>query len=325
MRPRDALLATGAVATWGVCFVLLGTLLSAGSPLVLAALRSLLGGGALAAMVLGKGGARRLLAPGTGWASIGLLALLNGAVAIGAMFLAAGRADAAAAPVVGNAQPVLLAAAGAALFGERPGRRGVAALALGVLGVVVVAAGSRTAETELDGLALALLASAAPAAGTIVMRRLVGRVDLLVVTAWQFLGGGLGLLAAAVALEAPISLRLGPQEIAVLVFLGAVGTGLAYVVWFGLLERVPLARLGSMLYLVPVSGVTADLLAGGHVTLPELVGLLLLLAGVVLAGAPAGGGRAPGSARLPGALRGGRPSSKGLSQASDPTHSPASG
>ncbi len=287
MRPRDAGLAVGAAAAWGVCFVLLGSLTSAGPPLALAAVRALLGGAVLGIAALWRGGPSRLVAPGASWAMLGLLALLNGGVAVGAMFLASRQADAAAATVVGNTQPLLLAAAGLLFLRERPGCRAALAIGLGTLGVLVVALGSRGGGTTVDGLALALLSSAAPAIGTLLMRRLVGRVDLLAVTAWQFLGGGVGLLAAATVFEPPVALRLDPVAMASLLFLGVVGTGLAYMAWFGLLERVPLTRLGSALYLVPVSGVAADVLAGGRVTATAMAGLVVMLAGVALAAAPA--------------------------------------
>lgn len=282
-------------------FVLLGALAPAGAPLALAAVRSLLGGAVLALAAVMRGGPRRLLLPGTGWSTIGCLALLNGAIAIGAMFLAAGQTDAAAATVVGNAQPILLAAAGVVLFAERPGHRAIAGIAAGAFGVLIVAVGSSSGRASLDGVALAFLSTAAPAAGTILMRWIARRADLLVTTAWQFLGGGLALLAAAALIEPPPAARLDGAVVGALLLLGIVGTGLAYVAWFGLLQRVPLSHLGAALYLVPVIGVVADALAGGRVAAPDLVGLGVMLAGVVLV---ANQGRRPGPVGVRGSARG---------------------
>ena len=326
MTTRDGALTVAVAATWGVCFVLLGTLVPAGDPLLLAAGRALLGGAVLAGVTLWRGGPRRLLAAGAGWPEVGLLALLNGAIALGAMFLAAGRTDAAAATVVGNSQPILLAVAGAALFGERVGRRGAFGIALGAAGVLLVAAGSRDGGTDLGGLALALLSSAAPAGGTVLMRRLVGHVDLLVVTSWQFLAGGAFLLVASALLEDPFAVHLDGAGVLALLFLGVVGTGVAYLAWFGLLVRVPLARLGSALYIVPIAGVAADILVGGRVGPAELVGLAVMLAGVALAAwRPAAGSGAVTSGATGMAARTTGPSSAPLSRASGTSHSPAAG
>ncbi len=326
MTTRDAALSLAVAVAWGVCFVLLGTLVRAGDPLLLAAVRALLGGGVLACAVVWRGGPRRLLEAGAGWCVITLLALLNGSIALGAMFLAAGRADVAAETVVGNAQPILLAVAGAVLFEERAGRRAALGIALGAAGVLLVAAGSRAGEAEPIGLALALLSTSAPAAGTVLMRRLVGRVDLLVVTAWQFLAGGAILLALAAIVEEPLVVRLSGSDVLALAFLGVVGTGLSYLVWFGLLERVPLAHLGSALYLVPIAGVTADVLAGGRVGLSAITGLAMMLAGVAIANSrPATGGRATPVRAMHASERAAGPSAEPLSRASGAAHSVAAG
>ena len=326
MTTRDAALSLAVAVAWGVCFVLLGTLVRAGDPLLLAAVRALLGGGVLAGAVVWRGGPRRLLEAGAGWRVMTLLALLNGSIALGAMFLAAGRADVAAETVVGNAQPILLAVAGAVLFEERAGRRAALGIALGAAGVVLVAAGSRAGEAEPIGLALALLSTSAPAAGTVLMRRLVGRVDLLVVTAWQFLAGGAILLALAAIVEEPLVVRLSGSDVLALAFLGVVGTGLSYLVWFGLLERVPLAHLGSALYLVPIAGVTADVLAGGRVGLSAITGLAMMLAGVAIANSrPATGGRATPVRAMHASERAAGPSAEPLSRASGAAHSVAAG
>ena len=326
MTTRDAALSLAVAVAWGVCFVLLGTLVRAGDPLLLAAVRALLGGGVLAGAVVWRGGPRRLLEAGAGWRVMTLLALLNGSIALGAMFLAAGRADVAAETVVGNAQPILLAVAGAVLFEERAGRRAALGIALGAAGVLLVAAWSRAEEAEPIGLALALLSTSAPAAGTVLMRRLVGRVDLLVVTAWQFLAGGAILLALAAIVEEPLVVRLSGSDVLALAFLGVVGTGLSYLVWFGLLERVPLAHLGSALYLVPIAGVTADVLAGGRVGLSAITGLAMMLAGVAIANSrPATGGRATPVRAMHASERAAGPSAEPLSRASGAAHSVAAG
>ena len=326
MVSREGALTAAVAAAWGVCFVLLSTLVRAGDPLLLAAVRGLLGGGVLAGAAVWRGGPRRLLAAGAGWRMMTLLAWLNGSIALGAMFLAAGRADVAAETVVGNAQPILLAVAGAMLFGERAGRRAVLGISLGAVGVGLVAAGSRAGGAEPTGLALALLSTSAPAAGTVLMRRLVGHVDLLVVTAWQFLAGSATLFALAAIVEEPLAVRLSGPDALALAFLGVGGTGLSYLVWFGLLERVPLAHLGSALYLVPIAGVTADVLAGGRVSLSEITGVAVMLAGVALATSrPATGGRATPARVIGDPERAAEPSSELLSRASGTAHVVAAG
>ena len=174
----------------GLCFILIP--LPSPTPLLLAALRALIGGGVLAGWVALRSRGASSLRGATTQACVALwraglpsaplllvLALTNAALAFGAMHLAAGRAEAAVASILTGGQPLVLAAAGWALFGERVSVRNVAGLAVAMVGVVFVATTSSGA-TSPDSVALALFAGAAPAAETVLMRRLASSVDLLV-------------------------------------------------------------------------------------------------------------------------------------------------
>ena len=105
------------------------------------------------------------------------------------MYLAAERAAAIIAPILAGASPLMLRIAGPVLFGDRLGKLAGAGLALGMAGVTLVATTASGVTTGV-GVALALLAAAAPTARTIRMRRLIHHVDLARTTAIQFLLGG---------------------------------------------------------------------------------------------------------------------------------------
>ena len=292
MSNRSAGLAAVILIIWGLCFVLIQASLPSPAPLLLAALRALIGGGVLAAWIALRG---RRLASANGDGSDAVphprrsslpsmplllsLALTNAALAFGAMYLAAGRAEAAAASILAGGQPLVLAAAGWALFGERLSGRAVAGLALAMAGVVLVATTSSGA-TSPDGVGLALLATAAPAAGTVLMRRLAPAVDLLATTSAQFLLGGALLLVTSALLEPWGAVSWSPAVLAGLIVLGVGGTGFAYVAWFGLLGRTSLVRLGGALFLVPVVGIVAAISTGDRPAPVELVGIAAMLVGI---------------------------------------------
>lgn len=278
---------------WGLCFVFIQASLPSPVPLLLAALRALIGGGVLAtwAVVRGRGGAgphqgrRSPVVRGFGLPAAPVLVVLsmtNAAVAFGSMYLAAGRAEAAVASILAGGQPLILAAAGWTLFGERASRRTVTGLVLALVGVAFVATTSSGA-TSPDGVSLALLAAAAPAAGTILMRRIGAQIDLVVTTSAQFLIGGALLLIVSALSEPWGGLDPSPAVILGLFALGVVGTGLAYLTWFWLLERIPLWQLGAALFLVPVSGFGASIVAGDRPAPVELAGIAVVLAGIGLA------------------------------------------
>ena len=277
---------------WGLCFVLIKVSLPSPAPLLLAALRALIGGAVLAAGIVLRGwwprasrGDADTSGPHpvrSGLPAISLLvalALTNAAIAFGAMYLAAGRAEAAVASILAGGQPLVLAGAGWALFGERLSRRTVTGLAVAMAGVVIVATTSSAASSP-DGVALALLATAAPATGTVLMRKLAPAVDLLLTTSAQFLLGGAVLLAASALLEPWSAMSWSPAILAGLLVLGVLGTGVAYVAWFWLLDRVSLLRLGAALFLVPVTGVLGAIVTGDRPGSTELAGMAATLVGI---------------------------------------------
>lgn len=287
---------------WGLCFVLIQASLPSPAPLLLAGLRAVIGGAVLASWVAyirwrrraQPSEARMSGAPArrSGLPSIAILvalALTNAAVAFGAMYLAAGRAEAAVASILAGGQPVVLAAAGWIVFGERASARAVAGLLVAMAGVALVATTSSGA-TSLDGVALSILATTAPAAGTVVMRRLGSSVDLLMTTTVQFLLGGLALLGASAIVEPWAAVTWSSAGVAGLLVLGVLGTGIAYVAWFWLLGRTSLLQLGTALFLIPVVGLAAGILAGDRPTSSELAGIAALLAGIGLVAVPSGHG-----------------------------------
>ena len=279
---------------WGLCFVLIQASLPSPAPLLLAGLRALIGGGVLVvglALRHWRPGARRSGAEPVRRASwraavpskslLVLLALANATVAFGAMYLAASRAEAAVASILAGGQPLILAAAGWAIFGERTSARAVAGLAIAMAGVVLVATTS-SGTTSPDGVALSLLATAAPAAGTVLMRRFGPGVDLLATTSVQFLLGGTILLGASALLEPWSALSWSPGMLFGLLVLGVLGTGVAYVVWFSLLGRASLVHLGTALFLVPVVGVVAGIVTGDRPAPVELAGIVAVLVGMAI-------------------------------------------
>ena len=279
---------------WGLCFVLIQASLPSPALLLLAGLRALIGGGVLVvwlALRCWRPGLRRSGAEPARRATwraglpskslLILLALANATVAFGAMYLAASRAEAAVASILAGGQPLILAAAGWAIFGERTSARAVTGLAIAMAGVVLVATTS-SGTTSPDGVALSLLATAAPAAGTVLMRRFGPGIDLLVTTSAQFLLGGAILVAVSALLEPWSALSWSPGTLFGLLVLGVLGTGVAYVVWFSLLGRTSLVHLGTALFLVPVFGVVAGIVTGDRPAPIELVGIVAVLVGMAI-------------------------------------------
>lgn len=279
---------------WGLCFVLIQASLPSAAPLLLAGLRATIGGAVLASWIVltrwraredrARTGSVRSSSWRSGLPSLSvliILALTNAALVFGAMYLAAGRAEAAVASILGGGQPVVLAVAGWAFFGERASVRTIVGLTVAMVGVVLVATTSSGA-TSADGVALSLLATAAPAAGTVVMRRIGSSIDVLTTTSVQFVLGGVMLLVVSALLEPWADVSWTPEAVVGLLVLGVLGTGAAYVAWFWLLGRTSLVQLSTALFLIPIVGVTAGIFTGDRLAPVELAGIAALIVGVGL-------------------------------------------
>jgi len=291
MSIRSAAVAILVAIVWGLCFVLIKASLPNPAPLFLAGRRALVGSAVLGAWLVVRARPRaggRRLALGLGrpgglprFPLLVALALANATLALGSMYLAAGRAEAGVASILSGGQPLALAFAGWVLFGERLSARTVVGLALAMAGVVLVAMASSGATTA-EGIGLALLATVAPAAGTILMKRLGPNADLPMITYAQFLLGGAILVAVSAPTERWTGLTWSPAAVLSLLVLGVLGTGVAYVAWFWLLGRMSLVSLSAALFLVPVVGVIASILTGERPVPLELAGMALLFSGIAV-------------------------------------------
>jgi drug/metabolite transporter (DMT)-like permease len=165
------------------------------------------------------------------------------------------------------------------ILGERPSARSFAGLALCIAGLAILVypvAATRSATGLLLALGCALLWGA----GMLYMKwaRIPG--DLLAITAWQMLTGaavfGAGFL---IFRGAPALAAISLQAALALLYNGLIGTGLAFILWFAIIERLPIATasLGSLA--TPVVGVLSSMLMlSERPTVPDLVGFTLIFA-----------------------------------------------
>lgn len=254
-----------------------------------AALRALLGGGALAVVAVVQ---RRAMPRSLNiWSRIGALGLVNVSLAFAAMFAGIAGSTTGVAAVLSNAQPLLILLPAWWLFGERVSARTAVALVAGFGGLVVVAVPGGGGQGAL----MSVLSAAAVTAGTVMVRGL-GGVDVVVVSAVHFLFGGLALVGVAAVVEGVPVIAWTPRFLGVLGFLGLLATAATTLAWFVEAQRCPLSSLTPWMFLVPVFGLLIgvvvlgeqpDLWTGTGVALVLIsMGVALTKPGVVGAGPP---------------------------------------
>jgi drug/metabolite transporter (DMT)-like permease len=185
--------------------------------------------------------------------------------------------------------PMMSAALAWWVLGERPDRRGALALALGGLGVAVLAApvlrGLAAAGPHASGwgLLFPLGAALAWAIGTVATKRWPPPGDRIVLTAWQLGLGAACAIVAALATGERWPSVWPPRVLAAIAWHVLVATAVAYVLWYRLLASVS-ATVSSLTTLaVPVVGVLGAMaLVGDRPSAADWLGFVLVLGGAAL-------------------------------------------
>ncbi|WP_446223824.1 EamA family transporter [Nocardia sp. IBHARD005] len=265
---------------WGSTYAVTTELLPPDRPLFTALMRALPAGLVLLALT-------RVLPHGKWLSRAAVLGVLNIGAFFPLLFLAAYRLPGGVAGVLGAVAPMFALGFAAVLLAEAPARRKVIAGVVGVFGVsLVVLRGS--AELDLIGVLAGLAGAASMAAGTVLTKKW-GRPDgvgPLVMTGWQLTAGGLFIAPLALLIEgAPPA--LDGEAIGGYLYLGIIGTALAYWLWFRGISRVPATSVAFLGLLSPVSAAVIGWIALGQaLTTLQIVGLGVALAATVFGQLP---------------------------------------
>ncbi|MBK8468668.1 MAG: EamA family transporter [Candidatus Phosphoribacter sp.] len=278
MTTRDRVLALLVVTVWGLNFVVIDWGLPGVPPLVFVTMRFVLV--IVPAIFIVKRPVGR-------WRDIVLVGLLLSVGQFGLLYtsMAAGMPPGLASLVL-QIQVAFTVLFAAVVLAERPGRRQVTGVGLGLLGLGIVALG-RGGSVPLGALGLCVAAAACWAAGNIAVRRLPG-VSGLSLTVWSGLVVPVPLLALALIVEGPSAVGYALTHLSLANVLSTAYTaGLAslfgYGVWNSLLGRHRAAEVAPYSLLVPVVGMTAALVVRGErPSVLALVGGALLVTGVAV-------------------------------------------
>ncbi|MFB6675167.1 DMT family transporter [Streptomyces sp. NPDC056390] len=172
-----------------------------------------------------------------------------------------------------------------ALSEDRPTRRRVAGLGIGFLGVLtVLGVWQGFHGLDLAGTAMALLASLSYPVGWIYLRRTLagtGRSNL------SLSGAQLLMATVQLAVVTPLFTTL-PAHLPVvpllaIIALGALGTGLAFLIQYGLVAEVGPTTAQMVTYFIPVIATAAGVaLLGESLTWSTPIGAVIVLAGAAL-------------------------------------------
>jgi drug/metabolite transporter (DMT)-like permease len=271
----------GLAALWGASFMFIKIGDRELQPITLVGFRMALGALTLVPIVLLTVGATQTVRELRGAAGpLVVTGLLNSAIPIFAISWAETRLDSGLTAIIQASAPLFTALL-ALRFSQdqRVGGSRLAGLVVGFAGVALLV-GGRPSGQIVAALAVVFSALCYAAAGLYAGKRLRGVSPL--VTA-------LGTLTAATLATLPIGLFQLPSHMtslkvtASVLTLGIAGTGLAYILYYGLISGAGASRAILITYLVPTFAVFyGAVLLGEPVTAAAVGGLALVLAGVGL-------------------------------------------
>lgn len=279
MSSRDNALAALVATLWGLNFLAIDAGMGDVPPLVFLAARFV---AVLVPTVL------LVPRPDVPWRVLAAVGLFMSVGQFGFLYtaMAAGLPPGIAALVL-QAQVVFTVVIAAGVLRERPSRAQALGVALGVLGLVVVALG-RGGDVPLVGFALCLLGALSWGIGNVVSRAAAvpGGLSL---TVWSALVVPAPVLALAVVLDGPGAVARGlaafdTAAVLATLYTAGIASLLGYGLFNGLLARNPAASVVPWVLLAPVVAMTAAWLLLGQVPAAgELAGGALLVVGVLVA------------------------------------------
>ncbi|MGH3313871.1 MAG: DMT family transporter [Streptomyces sp.] len=260
-RLRFAVLAL----VWGFSFLLIKVGTQAYAPLQVTLGRMVFGAAVLLAVLAVK--RERLPRGARLWGHLAVSALFLNALPF-SLFAYAERTISSGLAGICNATTPLfgMALSMAALSADRPTRHRIAGLAVGFAGVLVVLGAWRGfSGQDPAGTAMALAAAASYAVGWLYVRRTLADSphSSLSMSGGQLLLGAVQ-LAVVTALFTSVPARFPAVPMLAVLALGALGTGLAFLIQYGLVAEVGPTTAQMVTYFIPVIATVAGVMVLGE-------------------------------------------------------------
>lgn len=164
---------------------------------------------------------------------------------------------------------------------DKLSRRMVAGVILGFAGVsLAVTSGQQKGDVQWLGVGLVAFGSVSYAVATSLAKAKLKGYDPTGLATAQLTLGVLIMLPVATVGPWPAAVTL--QSVVAVSLLGAFGTGIAYLIYYGLLARIASVQVQAVTCVLPVWGLFWGAVAGESVGLLSILGVFVVLSGLML-------------------------------------------
>lgn len=264
---------------WSSAFTSARIIVTNAPPLSISAIRFLVAGLVAVAIARGLGQSFRLTR--NQWRLTILFGICQNALYLGLNFVAMQTVEASLAAIIAASLPLLVALAGWLVSGETVRPLGLAGLAAGIAGVLLIM-GSRLGQgVDPFGVGLCVLGALALTFATLAVRGAAAGGNLMMVVGLQMLVGAVALSLPALALET-WEVSWSPVVVAALVYTILFPGIVATLIWFWLVGRIGAVRAATFHFLNPFLGVAiAALLLGEALGPLDALGVLIITLGIL--------------------------------------------
>ena len=264
---------------WSSAYATARVIVADAAPLLSLAIRFTISGALALAVGLALG--QRLRLTPAQWRATLIFGLCQNAIYLGLNFVAMQWIEASLAAIIASTMPLLVAALGWMLFGERIRPLGIVGLLTGMAGVALIMTARMQGGAAPLGLALCLIAALALALATLMMRGASSGGNLWIVVGLQMWVGAALLWVAALGFE-PWRLTASPAWMLAMAYQIVMPGIVATVLWFGLVARIGAVKASTFHFLNPFFGVLiAAVLLGEAVRLTDMIGVVIVMAGIL--------------------------------------------
>jgi len=263
---------------WGVTWPVLKLALNDIPPLTMRTCSLGLGAATLFVVCLVKRRSFRI-PTATAWAHVAVAGVLNVAAFVVLTSFAQMVTTTSRVSILAYTMPIWSVLLAWLFLDERPTRVHAIALVLCAAGLAILIYPLTASGVPL-GIILTLIAAAGWAAGTVYMKWARIDADPMAGACWQLVISFVVVAACTLLYRGRLELSGATTEsLLALLFSGVVGTGMAYGLWFAVVQRLPAGTASLGLLSVPVVGVVASMIILGEVpTTADIVGFTLIFA-----------------------------------------------